>query len=140
MTQRNPLDQFRREPQQQQQPQTGTGAGAGLKPYAAFKAVDRKQERLDIRRLLGDSATPRYALLSDIRYKRDNPDRFVLVFTTYTATVSGKNLHEVRQAIAEGRCDFIQDFHPKEYMQPEPNAPVITSIVFFPEAVEEGNK
>lgn len=102
----------------------------GLLPYVAYKA-DRNQDRLDIRRVLGDSAMPKYNFLVDVRYNAGFEDQLTLIYTVYTVKIQGKNLRSVRVAIAESRCDFIQAFHPNEHAAPDdPDAAVITSILF----------
>jgi hypothetical protein len=136
--QRNPLDQFRRQTQPPQQ-QTGTGAGAGgLQPYVAFKAVDRKQDRLDVKRVIGDSGMPKYAFLVDIRYNAGFETELVLKYTLYEIRIAGKNLEPVRLAIADSRCVWIEAFHPNEHTPPtDPNAPLITSILFEPDETQQ---
>lgn len=125
---RDPLEQFRRQPQP-----TAAADTNGLKPYEAFKAGG-KQDRLDIRRVLGDSGMPKYAFLVDIRYPRDYEDELVLKYTLYTVKITGKNLKKVRLAIADSMCEWIEAFHPNEHVRPtDPTAPLITGVVFEPD-------
>src|ERR1700726_2266707 len=124
MATHDPLEQFRR-PQAPPQPEP-RARPSGLQPYVAYKVFDRKQDRLDIRRVLGDSGMPKYAFLGDIRYNASFEDELTLIYTIYTVKIKGKNLRPVREAIADSRCDFIQVFHPNEHIPlGDPDAPII---------------
>ena len=131
---RDPLEQFRRQPQQAA---TAPAGANGLKPYVAFKAVDKKQDRLDIRRVLGDSGMPKYAFLVDIRYSRDFEDELVLKYTLYTVRIAGRNLRLLRLAIADSLCEWMEVFHPKEHIPPAPGEALITSIIFEPDELQD---
>ena len=132
---RDPLEQFRRQPQP-----TATADANGLKPYEAFKAGG-KQDRLDIRRVLGDSRMPKYNFLVDIAYTRDFEDELVLKYTLYHVRIKGRNLKKLRLALADGLCEWIEDFHPNEHQRPvNQDDPVITSIVFEPDELPAQQK
>lgn len=45
--------------------------------------------------------------------------------------VKGRNLKEVRQAIQDSRCKFIQEYHENEFLPPGKDDPVIESIRFI---------
>ncbi len=45
--------------------------------------------------------------------------------------IKGKNLKEVRQAVQNGRCEFIQEYDANEFLPPAKNEPVIESIRFI---------
>ncbi len=45
--------------------------------------------------------------------------------------IKGKNLKEVRQAVQNGRCEFIQEYDENAFLPPAKNAPVIESIRFI---------
>jgi DNA-directed RNA polymerase subunit RPC12/RpoP len=106
---------------------------ASSEPYKAYDTTgNRKAERLDIRRLLGFSSMPRYNFILDIRYSRDSDKEFVIVCTFYEVVVQGENLKLVRQAISDGKCDYIQDYDAREYAPPSPDQPIITSIEIMP--------
>jgi hypothetical protein len=44
--------------------------------------------------------------------------------------VKGKNLKEVRQAVQNGRCGFIQEYDENEFLPPAEDEPIIESIRF----------
>ena len=61
--------------------------------------------------------------------------RLTLVFTFMAVTITGRNLFEVGDAIANERCDFIEEFDAKRWAKPtDPKAPFIESIEFLVES------
>lgn len=129
----DPLAAFRR-----QQPSTGSypqavspqQAATGLKPYKAFEIRERAAERLEIRRVLGETHAPSYRYLMDVSFNGQYGTELLLVYSFLLVKIKGKNLQPVIHAILEGRCAFIQDFHSNEFAPPQENEPVIASIEF----------
>lgn len=141
----DPLAAFRRQQPdasfnpQTVSPQQATGqATTGLKPYKAFEIRERAAERLEIRRVLGETHAPSYRYLMDVSFNGQYGTELLLVYSFLIVKIKGKNLQPVIYAILEGRCHCIQDFHPNEFASPQANEPVIESIAFAPES--EGKK
>ncbi len=64
-------------------------------------------------------------------FSSDFDEAFTLIYSFMAIEVKGKNLKEVRRAIQNGRCEFIQEFHEEEFQKPGKEAPVIESIKFI---------
>jgi hypothetical protein len=64
-------------------------------------------------------------------FSADLDDAFTLLYSFMAVEVKGKNLKEVRQAIQNGRCEFIQEYHENEFLPPGKGEPVIESIRFI---------
>lgn len=99
--------------------------------YRAFKAVDRKQRRLLVRPV-GEPCewVPYQYLLRIVLDERQT--RLALIFTFMGVTISGRNLGQIAEAVADERCDFVQAFDPKHWTYPTAlGAGVIDSIEFM---------
>jgi hypothetical protein len=99
----------------------------GLLSYVAFEAKD-KIKRLEIRRVMGAYRTPAYAYLLDIVFDGLHGTELVLLYSFMMIKIKGENLHPVTLAIQKGNCDFIQDFDPRAFAGPAPDAPRIDHI------------
>ncbi len=64
-------------------------------------------------------------------FSADYDENFTLIYSFMAVEVRGKNLKEVRRAIQNGRCEFIQEYHENEFQPPRPGQPVIESIHFI---------
>jgi len=134
--QQNPLDRWRtnqppastptdnRDSHQQQQPPPANG----LKPYEAYRVKDGGAERLEIRRVLGESHAPGYRYLMDVSFNGDFGTELVLIYSFFMVKIKGQQMQSLIRAIRDGTCVFIQDFHEKEFSQPEPGAAIIETI------------
>jgi hypothetical protein len=108
------LAQFRRTP--------SAGNGGTLPPreadeYAAFGTKD-KLTRLRIRTASGLTHSPGYNLLTNIVYDGPEGTHFILVYTTLTVLVQGRNLHKMVFAIENAMADFIQEFNSGRWQKP----------------------
>lgn len=101
--------------------------------YAAFAVAEgRPPERMEIRRLVGDSHAPAYRYLMNISYDRDFSTEIVLYYSFMEVQIRGRNLAPVVKALLASRCAFLQDYDAREYPQPvKDNAPVIEQIEVF---------
>lgn len=99
----------------------------GLPPYEAFHAKDRVL-RLDIRQTdIVVDALP-YHVLVGVRHDLACT-KIMLVYPNFMVIkVYGKNLGEVVRAIKNETCEFIQDFDPRLFAQPDPAKPIIEKI------------
>ncbi len=64
-------------------------------------------------------------------FSSDYDDAFTLIYSFMAVEVKGKNLREVRRAIQNGRCEFIQEFHEEEFQKPSKDVPIIEAIKFI---------
>ena len=122
----DPLDAFRRN-----KPADNTVAKANLrlKPYEAFRTKERT-DRLEIRRVLGETRAPSYRYLMDIGFNGEFGTELVLYFSFLIVKIAGKNMQPLIRAIIDGNCAVLQDFHPKEFIAPAEDAPIITSVEY----------
>ena len=131
MTTRDPLEQFRRK----EAPSPQAAPATGKPPYEAYKAQDRKPERLEIRRVLGESHAPSYRYLMDVAFNGSFGTEIVLIYSFMVVKIKGKNLQPVIYALLESRCDFIQDYDAREFAPPldQKQPPVIEEIEIITE-------
>jgi hypothetical protein len=54
-----------------------------------------------------------------------------VLYSFMAVEVRGRNLREVRQAIQQSCCEFIQEYHENEFPPPGKDDPVIESIQFI---------
>ena len=102
--------------------------GSSLLAYEAFKVGSAVTERLEIRRVLGVWHSPAYRYLMDILYNGRFGTSFVLLYSFMAVEVTGKSMQPIIHAIQSGTCAFLQDFHPNEFVSPQPGTPMITGI------------
>lgn len=98
--------------------------------YAAFGSAEgRPLDRLEIRRLTGESHAPAYRYLMDIAYDRDFGTEIVLFYSFMQVQIKGQNLTPVVSSLLASNCVFIQDHDVREYPQPvQSGAPLIEKI------------
>ncbi len=58
-------------------------------------------------------------------------DAFTLLYSFMAVEIKGRHLKEVRQAIQNDRCEFIEEYDENEFLQPGRSEPVIESIRFI---------
>ncbi|SMF97899.1 hypothetical protein SAMN02949497_4775 [Methylomagnum ishizawai] len=122
----DPLAKFRKSPTVKPEA-TLPESKAGLPDYQAFDAKD-KIKRLEIRRVMGAFHTPAYAYLLNVIFDGYHGTELVLVYSFMLVKVKGRNLHPITLAVQEGKCAFIQDYDPRAFAEPAPDAPFIESI------------
>jgi hypothetical protein len=106
---------------------SGPPATRTSRAYVAFETREHAQ-RLHIRCAAQPSRYPAYSCLLDIIYDHDFGKTFTLVYSFMMVEVTGHHLGAIVQAIAEGNCERIREFHHKLYDAPEPGAPVIETV------------
>ncbi len=98
--------------------------------YEAFHVFDRKQLALHIN-VVGEpipSGNYSYWLYSIIS---PSGRRLDVAFTFMTVTLKGRNLFPVRDAIANARTPFVQQYDPKRWPKPkDASAPFIEAISY----------
>lgn len=77
------------------------------------------------------SQSPQSRFFMAAVFSSDYDDAFTLIYSFMAVEVKGRNLDEVRKAIQQGRCEFIQEYHENEFMKPRKGEPVIESIRFI---------
>lgn len=122
------LGKWRRPEQPTREQAPGSPPPGAKPPYEAYKAQDRKRERLEIRRVLHPWHMPSYRYLFDISYDGRNGTVANLIFTPMNVEIRGRNLQAVISAIGDGQCQFIQDFDARAFLEPAPDQPIIESI------------
>ena len=64
-------------------------------------------------------------------FSADVDEAFMVIYSYMTVEIKGQNLREVRRAIQNGRCEFIQEFHENEFVKPSKGEPIIEAIKFI---------
>ena len=98
--------------------------------YEAFDKRGRPSPYLEIRCVHQPSQAPQSQYLIDVLYRADVDDSFVLLYSFMAVEVRGASLTDVRRAIQQSQCEFIQEFHKDVFSQPQQVEPVIESIKF----------
>jgi hypothetical protein len=124
----DPLSQFRRK--ETSSPITNTTT-PGKRPYEAYDKNGKPCAYTEIRCVMQPSQSPQSRFFMAAIFSSDFDDAFTLIYSFMAVEVKGKNLREVRRAIQNGRCEFIQEFHEEEFQKSGKDAPVIESIKFI---------
>jgi hypothetical protein len=98
--------------------------------YEAFSAQDtQRPARINIRRKGGVSQAPAYNFIVDISYDDERYDGILLLLTTMTVIIRGRNLRPVADALIQGTCRFVQEFREDLFDRPQDaGAPFIETI------------
>src|SRR5579885_2540211 len=123
----DPLSQFRKEPVTKTTSLT-TGNSTGKRPYAAYDTSGKLCPYMEFR-CVTQSSQSRFFMASV--FSTDFDDGFTLLYSFIVVEVRGKNLKDVRRAIQQGRCEFIQEYHENEFLPPRKGEPVIESVKFI---------
>lgn len=110
---------------------TANQASAGKKPYEAFDKRGRPSSYLEIRCVRQPSQAPQSRHLMDVVYSADFDTGFTLLYSFMAVEIRGANLKDVRRAIQNGQCEFIQEFHDDEFAHPSRTESVIASVHFI---------
>lgn len=124
------LSRFRREPAA-----NGTSApttnNTGKRPYEAYDTSNKPYQYMEIRCVTQPSQSPQSRFFMAAIFSSDYDNVFTMIYSFMAVEVRGRNLKEVRRAIQNNRCEFIQEYHENEFQKPDKNAPVIESIRFI---------
>ncbi|WP_052888113.1 hypothetical protein [Thermogemmatispora carboxidivorans] len=107
--------------------------------YAAYGPGDRSQERLQIRPKKGPWHSPSYRYLIDIVYDPQGKE-LVLVYSALLVKIAGRNLQSLYEALFEGTCAFVQEYHPTRFTPPGRDEPIIEFLELVVRGVEEEPK
>ena len=122
----DPLAQYRQgQPAAVKQPKTGK------KPYEAYDKKGKPCPYTEILCVSQPSQSPQTRFFLAAVFSADYDDAFTLLYSFLAVKIKGKNLKPVRQAIQNGRCEFIQEYHENEFSESVKGEPVIESIRFI---------
>lgn len=103
------------------------GAG-GPCCYQAYGTDGQRREHLRIWPVAVDRFALAYLDLMNIVFDGHSGTRIELMYSFLRVKIRGHNLQEVVAAIRKETCEFIQEYHPKHFSLPDPDAPMITRI------------
>ena len=133
----DPLAQFRKDRSSTGEP----GAPIGSDEYQAFKAVDRRQMRLAVRPTSHAWERVPYGYLLRVVEDGIYGTELCLVYTFAVFVILGKNLTAIADAIADERCEFVQEFDPDRWPMPtDQNAPFVESIEVHVQRMPQDSK
>ena len=127
----DPLSEFRKAETPARTARPSTGNQAGKRPYEAYDTSGKPSSYTEIRCVMQPSQSPQSRFFMAAVFSSDFDDAFTLIYSFLAVEVKGKNLKEIRRAIQNGRCEFIQEFHENEFALPAKTAPIIQSIKFI---------
>jgi hypothetical protein len=97
-------------------------------PYEAFGTKDRLY-RIDLRPADGVAHALPYSHLLLLTYDRRNYAEIFLTISGVAATIKGRNLRPIVDALKLHTCEFVQAFESSEYAEPQDTAaPFVESI------------
>jgi hypothetical protein len=121
----DPLAQFRRDKGSSGESSTPYGSD----DYEAFKAVDRRQIRLAVRPTNHAWERVPYGYLLRVVEDGIYGTELCLVYTFAVFVILGRNLSGIADAIADERCEFVQEYDPSRWAMPtDEKAPFVESI------------
>lgn len=127
----SPLSKYCRASAAKGSDNTKSQEGSRKRAYVAYDATDKLSSFLEIRCLTQPSQAPQSRFLMAVVFSADYDEAISLIYSFMAVEIKGKNLKEVRRAIQNGRCEFIQEYHENDFANPAKNDPVITSIKFI---------
>jgi hypothetical protein len=127
----DPLAQFREGQPSARPVQRSAAASSGKRPYEAYDKKGRPCPYTEILCIAQPSQSPQSRFFLAAVFSADFDEAFTLLYSFMAVEVRGRNLREVRQAIQQSRCEFIQEYHENEFLPPGKDAPVIESIRFI---------
>jgi hypothetical protein len=99
----------------------------GKEAYAAFSTKDRVKA-IDIFCKDGSGHSPTYNYLLYVNWDRKRYTQLALVFSFLMVKVTGRNLHDVVQALRLRKCEYLCEFDPTLHQEPASEVPYIASI------------
>ena len=101
------------------------------KRYEAYDKQGRSSLYTDILCVTQPSQSPQSRYLLSVIFSADIDEAFTLIYSFLAVEIKGRNLKAARRAIASERCEFIPEYHEKEFLEPGKDEPMITSIRFI---------
>jgi hypothetical protein len=122
----DPLGRFRQgQAEAVNQPETGK------KPYEAYDKSGKPCPYTEILCVSQPSQSPQARFFLAAVFSADFDEAITLLYSFMAVEIKGKHLKEVRQAIQNGRCGFIQEYDADAFLSPAKNAAVVESIRFI---------
>ena len=90
--------------------------------------MENKSPSLSIRCRPGDAYPIGWAFIYVTPYDRKAQDRITIIANVMVVEIRGKNLAAVAEALEARRCDFIQEFDPDLFEEPDADEPKVTDI------------
>jgi hypothetical protein len=120
----DPLAKYRKE---QPKPQVNNDK----KPYEAYDKRGRPCPYTEILCASQPSQAPQSRFFLTSIFGAGYDDAFTLIYSFMAVEIRGQRLKEVRQAIQNGVCGFIQEYDAEEFLPPAKGEPVIESVKFI---------
>jgi hypothetical protein len=127
----DPLAQFREGQSPVKAANRSNRASTGKKLYEAYDKKGRSCPYTEILCITQPSQSPQSRFFMAAVFSSDLDDAFTLVYSFLAVEIKGRNLKEIRRAIQNGRCEFIQEFHANEFVPPAKGESVIEAIRFI---------
>ena len=127
----DPLAQFRQGQSAGQAANRSTKPSQGKRPYEAYDKRGKPCPYTEILCIAQPSQSPQSRFFLAAVFSADFDDAFTLLYSFMAVEIRGRNLKEVRQAVQNGRCEFIQEYHENEFLPPPKGEPVIESVRFI---------
>ena len=109
----DPLAQFRQgRPAAIHQPKTGK------KPYEAYDKSGKPCPYTEILCVSQPSQSPQARFFLATVFSADFDEAITLLYSFMAVEIKGKHLKEVRQAVQNGKCGFIQEYDENEFLPP----------------------
>lgn len=126
----DPLSQFHK---QEMPIQTASAPSSQVekRPYEAYDKSGKPCPYTEIRCLSQASQAPQSRLLMAVVFSSDYEEAFTLIYNFMAVEVRGKNLREIRRAMQNNRCEFIQEYHDNAFQKPHKGTPIVQSITFI---------
>ena len=100
--------------------------------YRAFRALDKRQYRLQVRPAEDVWDRLPYRMLLRIMERSRDGTGITLVYSFLAVFIEGRNLGDVATAIEREVCDFIEEFDAERHDRPgDPTAPFIGKITIM---------
>lgn len=122
----DPLGRFR-----QEQPAVANQPGTGKKPYEAYDKSGKPCPYTEILCVSQPSQSPQARFFLAAVFSADFDEAITLLYSFMAVEIKGRHLKEVRQAVQNGKCGFIQEYDEDVFLPPAKNAAVIESIRFI---------
>jgi hypothetical protein len=85
----------------------------------------------EFRRVSQPSQSPQSRFFLAAVFRADDDTALTLLYSFLAVEIRGRHLGEIRLAVQNGRCSFLQEFDEAIFLPPNSDEPVIESIRFL---------